>query len=451
MPQKPNAHRQFLSSNRLSLAVIQELKTKLIRLADKYYKIPRGSLVDGEEPEYDPNVRGEGEARYVNGRVRVRIGEKAFISPGWLASTKIHEIVGHGGQAVAERWYAGEKGRIINEIEAYDIEINNAKRTGLAQYQIEELERRRQELYFKLDEDNQKKIEKKDYTLAFAAPTERSVGDLAGRTQLFVAGSVLPDETMAVTVRGPNSFEGLVVSAEVDGKKVEARSDRQGRALVDFAPLAEGLLAETTAVIRVLDARGNVVSSGQTRIVPGESRSLARPQVPSLPRLLRNGDVVTLSGQNLGAEAQLILGNRVQETLAASSHELTAFVDAPSTGPQSALVQTPYGVSQSQTVHCYNFRVQLSQNTILRGQRVLAVASYEGLPPGAEVVFTNATPEVVTMRVLGEAQNLGEKSVVRILHPSGNIQVELVGRTKGSFVIQYAIVPSQGLEAPPPR
>ncbi len=98
-----------------------------------------------------------------------------------------------------------------------------------------------------------------------------------------------------------------------------------------------------------LPIRGD--GSGSGGRLPESGRT---PQVPSLPTCIRDGDVVTIPGRILGAEVQLVLGDCFQETLTASSNEVTAFVDAPATGPQPAYVLTPFGKSESQTVHCYN-------------------------------------------------------------------------------------------------
>ncbi len=52
--------------------------------------------------------------------------------------------------------------------------------------------------------------------------------------------------------------------------------------------------------------------------------------------------------------------------------------------------------------------------------------------------------------MLGAAQNLGEKSVVKVAQPSGTCQVELVGKTKGAFVINYEVRPPKGDPGTPP-
>jgi hypothetical protein len=106
-------------------AEIKKAKDKLIQLVDKYYKIPSDNL--SEEPYYDPDVDGEGSTGQSDKdpkKVRTRIGEKALFDPtdgitpsiGWLASTKIHEIMGHGSQAAAGNWYDDDKGTAIQEV-----------------------------------------------------------------------------------------------------------------------------------------------------------------------------------------------------------------------------------------------------------------------------------------------------------------------------------------------
>ncbi|HJX83946.1 MAG TPA: hypothetical protein VJ723_06350, partial [Candidatus Angelobacter sp.] len=149
---------------------VKKLKKEAIELADKYYKIPQDNA-DGD-PEYVPGTEGEGESSRSGKKVKVALGEDTFTTPGWLASTKLHEIVGHGGQAASDRWYEDPKGNAINEIEAYDLEIKNADKTGLSKDEIEELKKRRKEYYDTLSEANQNKVDKGDYTLTLAPPEE---------------------------------------------------------------------------------------------------------------------------------------------------------------------------------------------------------------------------------------------------------------------------------------
>jgi len=307
--------------------------------------------------------------------------------------------------------------------------------------------------------------------------TDRSETVLAGKPQVFVAGEVSTEEPMLVTVRGPNSFGGVVVSVEADGKKIEARPDQHGHSRLELAALAAELTTATVATVHVTDATGREITTARTKIVPPvpgggpkdvhkevpvvpggvhqtrTSRVISQgqviPQIPNLPPLLHNGDVVTITGHDLGSEAQLIVGNRAQETLAASSKEIIAFMDAPGTGPQPAYVLTPNGASAIQTVHCYNFTVQLSQNTIARGQHITAVASYEGLPPGSVIKLSNASTQIVSMKVLGRADNQGAQSLVTVSHSNGAFRVDLMGQTDGPFVINYEVIPPPGMRTSP--
>lgn len=274
-----------------------------------------------------------------------------------------------------------------------------------------------------------------------APATDRSQTDLAGKPQIFVAGNVSSEDEMLVTVRGTSTLEGMVVSAEANGKKTEARTNSKGQAVLSLAAIAGGATAITVGAIRALDADGRELAQAQTRITPGVSPVAAPPRVPSLPGLLHNGDVVTIPGQSLGAQCRLVVGNRAQETLSASSKELTSFVDAPAVGPQVAYVENANGASPSQTVQCYNFSVKAPQTTIVRGQHIVAVAQYEGLPPGSQIEFTNATPAIVKMKVRGASQTRGEQSVFTVSQPAGACEVELVGKGKGAFVINYKVLP----------
>ena len=141
-----------------------------------------------------------------------------------------------------------------------------------------------------------------------APPTDRSQSALAGKPQVFVTGEVSSQEEMAVTVRGPSSFEGVVVSAEVNGSKTEAQTDPKGHAVLKLSALAGGITAATIVAIRASDSGGKQIAEAQSRIMPSGPPVGAPPQVPTLPSLLHNGDVITISGQNLGAQSQLVLG-----------------------------------------------------------------------------------------------------------------------------------------------
>jgi hypothetical protein len=416
---------------------VKKLKNEIIKKVDDYYKIPKDNT-DGD-PEYDPGLKGDGKSSKTDGKVKVTLGEETFTTPGWIASTKLHEMVGHGGQAGGGRWYNDPKGDAINEIEAYDLEIENAKKNGLTDDEINELKKRRKAYYDQLNDANKKRVDEKKYTLALAPASNRSLGELAGKAQVFVAGEVSAEETMLVTVRGPRTVEGLVVTAEAEGKKVETKTDSQGRAVIDFAAIGAGLASATVALVRVTDSGGNPISEGRTTIQPGSPGVPSRPEISPLPKYVRSGDVLTIPGRPLGAEAQLVVGDRRQETLTAANRELTAFVDAPAIGPQPVYVLTPAGESQSQTTNFYTFNVRASKSTITRGERMTASADFAGLPQGSEIVFTNDTPNVVKMNARGPAQNLGVKSIVKVSSPSGTITLDLVGESAGRFVVNYEI------------
>ena len=243
-----------------------------------------------------------------------------------------------------------------------------------------------------------------------------------------------------MTVRGPNSFEGIVVSAEANGQKVEAKPDEHGHARLELSALGAGVATGTAILIHVADSDGKPVAAAQTKLGAAMPRAAAPPEVPKLPPLLRNGDVITMTGKNLGTQAQLIIGNQAQETLAASSNQLTTFVDAPATGPQTAYVSAPNGTSPTQTTNCFNFNITAPQTTIARGQHITATASYQGLPSGSQIKFTNATPQVVSMKVAG-GTGQGVESVVTVRQTAGSIPVDMVGKSNGAFVIHYEVLP----------
>lgn len=436
---------------------IKAAKDAAIKLADEVYKIPADNLA--ADPYYDPDVDCEGKTRRDKKdptKVRTRLGEKAFFSPpdyvdpspGWLASTKIHEILGHGGQAHDKRWPTNEKETIIAEIEGFDKEIENAGDgtpenpgvTGLSKKEIDLLKKERDRLRGLLNEANQKKVDKKDYSFAFAEPSHRSETALAGRTQVFVSGEVYADEVATATVRGPRTLNGYVFTTEIDGKKAETKTDQRGQVILPLARAAAGITSATVATVRVFDSTGTEVAHTQTRILPGPAPDVVdRPVIKNLPSDLRRGDVITVPGRSLGPQCEMIVGNQIQETLAASANEMTAYVDTPTLGTQDAWVRNPYGESQSFQTNVYSFEVSAPQTTIHKGEELTATATFQSLRPGSEIHFKNNTPEIVTMNLAG-ARMMGNEAVVVVQNPNGTIPVKLHGQNAGAFSISYEVV-----------
>ena len=67
----------------------------------------------------------------------VSIGDAAFETPGYLASTIAHETEVHAKQTHEGRSYSGMQGRRLIETEAYDWEIKQAPRFGLTREQLD--------------------------------------------------------------------------------------------------------------------------------------------------------------------------------------------------------------------------------------------------------------------------------------------------------------------------
>ncbi len=112
-------------------------------------------------PQYDSSTSGEG-ATSQDGSVS--IGDDAFSSPGWLASSVGHEAL-HATQAKEGRWYTDDEGTALNEVECYDWEIAHAKQNGLSASEVSELQSRRQAHYDQLSDTVKKRVDKGDYTL----------------------------------------------------------------------------------------------------------------------------------------------------------------------------------------------------------------------------------------------------------------------------------------------
>jgi WXG100 family type VII secretion target len=134
-------------------------KQEAIDEAIRQYGVDTSSAKTGT-PKYDSATSGEGGTTKDR---TIKIGDDAFSSPGWLASSIGHEHV-HAQQA-ADRWYTGPQGTLLNEVEAYDWEIKNASRFGLTANEVKELEKRRKEHYDGLNADIKKIVDGGSYKL----------------------------------------------------------------------------------------------------------------------------------------------------------------------------------------------------------------------------------------------------------------------------------------------
>jgi hypothetical protein len=106
----------------------------------------------------------------------VEIGSSFFDTPGLLATTLGHEMV-HTHQLAEGRWYLEEQGVIMNEVEAYDWELQNAAANGLSQSEIDEITLLRSLYYDALTEENRAVADQGIYTLPLptaATPSPRS-------------------------------------------------------------------------------------------------------------------------------------------------------------------------------------------------------------------------------------------------------------------------------------
>jgi hypothetical protein len=423
---------------------VVELAKKAIHLADSSYQVPGDNLPDKadksgkEEPTYDPDSGGDGESSKDGKKVKVTLGRGAFSSPGWLASTKLHEIVTHGGQAAGGAWYNDAKGTEINEVEAYDAELADSTKNGLSREEIDELLKRRKEHYDNLDKEDQALIDKekkdgKPYKLSVKPADGKKKKELIGNTHYFVSGSVLSEERMKVGVAGTRVIEGIVFTAELNGKKTTARTNADGNAILDMASIAAGITGTAVAIIKTFDASGKELSSATTTVQPGTSAVFNRPQMEALPNNLPRGEAVTIPGQNLGADAQLVLENKFQETLSASDKEMTVFCDG-KPGSQAAFVVTPNGVSESQKVNIYGLDFNLPKSSISPREVVAAQVHFESIPVGTKLIFTNNSPETIKMNIPG-AQNTANECIYTVSKNNGTIPVNITGITNGSFIV----------------
>ena len=454
---------------------IKELAKKAIALADKYYKLTTPDNVEGGEAEYDPEM-GEGKAGTTDPlpgkKGEVKLGPKAFSSPGWLAGAKFHEFF-HALQLADGRWMSTEdipeipevipgnteeekkknydelmkklkelmkkasKANIINEIEAYDKELEDSAKFGLTEAEKQKLKKFRDEYFKILDEANQKKVtgfkeRKEPYKISMLPSSDRSMFVIKN-PELFVAGSVLSQERMLVTIRGNREIEGNVVSAEIDGRTTQIKTDKDGHAFLDMSLIAGNLTGTAEALIKVSDANGKPFSTATTTVEQGYPTIFNRPEIATMPDNIPVGEVITIPGIHLGAEAHLVLGEQFQETLSASDKEITAFTDC-NTGNQPAYVVTANGVSHSQMVNVYSIRFSLSKSSITPEEKVIAQVQYQSIPAGTKLIITNNSPEIIKMTIPGE-NNEGNQCIFMVTNPNGTVPVDIRGIARGNFKI----------------
>ncbi|MBL0147853.1 MAG: hypothetical protein IPP87_03620 [Ideonella sp.] len=112
---------------------------------------------------YDATVSGEASTSKDG---KVRVGDAAFASPGWLASSAAHETEVHvNKQGKADKWYTGTMGTAIQEVQAYDHEIANAHKYNLTDAEIKELKKRRKEHYDQLNGDYKNQADAGNYEM----------------------------------------------------------------------------------------------------------------------------------------------------------------------------------------------------------------------------------------------------------------------------------------------
>jgi hypothetical protein len=198
-----------------------------------------------------------------------------------------------------------------------------------------------------------------------------------------------------------------------------------------MATIATGISGTAVAIIKTFDGAGKELGSFTTTVQPGVPAVFSRPQVEALPNNLPGGEAVTIRGQNLGADAQMVLGNQIQETLSASDKEITIFCDG-RPGSQPAFAVTSNGVSKSQMVNIYGLNFNLPKSSISPREVVAAQVNYESIPVGTKLIFTNISPETVKMNIPG-GQNTATECVFTVTKENGTIPVNITGISKGSF------------------
>jgi WXG100 family type VII secretion target len=132
-----------------------------IRLAARLYKIDL-SAVKGT-PDYDHNMKLGG---YTDWDRVVTISQDGVgRSPGWLASTLGHEAL-HAKQMKEGRAYDESEnlqGAVMNDIECFQWELDNAQRNGLTQAEIDSLKGLLKREFDKLEPANKDRVNRGNY------------------------------------------------------------------------------------------------------------------------------------------------------------------------------------------------------------------------------------------------------------------------------------------------
>lgn len=274
----------------------------------------------------------------------------------------------------------------------------------------------------------------KNLLFLFAALFVISTAQAQVRTPaLYVTGTVLADEKMLVSVHGTKTIEGVVVSAELNGKKTETRTDNKGHAILDFSAISGGLAGSGQAVINLLDKNGKLLYTTNTTVQQGITGTPATPVIDQLPKNISKGEPLIIHGQHLGTDAKLTCGNQEQETLAASDKEMIVLSNA-RPGEQMAYVTTPNGVSESQMVNVYSLDFSLPKSSIKPRENVQAMVHYESIPEGTKLIFTNKSPETIKMTIPGAA-NTANECIYTVAQQNGTIPVNITGIIRGNFII----------------
>jgi hypothetical protein len=144
--------------------ILARLKQEAIQRAIEAYGIDARHVSDGVNYSPHGNMQDrEGvTVRDGDGRIRVMLGDDAFTSAPWLASSLAHEIEVHVNRQLAPGidYPPGDaEGTAIQEVEAYDYELRNKDRFGLAPGDVRLLQRRRRRFYERLAPENRRRVD----------------------------------------------------------------------------------------------------------------------------------------------------------------------------------------------------------------------------------------------------------------------------------------------------
>jgi WXG100 family type VII secretion target len=153
------------NAERIYKAEMTQKYNEAIDLTVRLYNIDVSAANGKPEYDYNVNLGGFTDTKRIIGSGR----DGVMHSPGWLASTLMHEAM-HAQQMKEGRVYpiggGNQQGTLINDIECFQVELDHADRNGLTTAEVDSIRESLEKRYLQLDEANQKRVNRRIFTPA---------------------------------------------------------------------------------------------------------------------------------------------------------------------------------------------------------------------------------------------------------------------------------------------